>query len=227
VTVLVATPVGLLLEATGITLSRPVSSLILIVLQVAVYVGLVRLLVVGTGALTWSEMGLVRPAAQAATDAVWGALFAGPVIAVTTVLVLLLVNLVGQVPDSPLPPAGTAGGLLLNLATGAVLAPVGEEILFRGFATTAWARTMNPWPAIIRSGMVFALAHVIAVQADSFGDALAIGLVGFASRVPIGIVLGFLLLRRRSLWAPIGLHAAFNGLIIVLGELAVPGTPAG
>jgi hypothetical protein len=226
VTFLAAAVVGLILEASGLTLARPLASLLLVAIQVAVYVGLVRLLVVGTGALSWREMGFVGSLPRASTDAAWGAVLAGPVIAVTTVVAVLLVSIVNRSPESPLPPTGQPIGLALNLLTGAVLAPVGEEILFRGFATTAWARTMSAGSAILRSSIVFAIAHVIAVQGQTFGEAFAIGLVGFGTRLPIALALGYLFLRRGSIWAPIGLHAAFNGAILVLSELA-PRLPAG
>jgi hypothetical protein len=226
VTFLAAAVVGQFLESFGVTLARPLASLLLVALQVAVYVGLVRLLVVGTGALSWREMGFVGSWQRASSDAAWGAVLAGPVIAVTTVLAVLLVSIVNRSPESPLPPTGQPIGLALNLLTGAVLAPLGEEILFRGFATTAWARTMSAGSAVLRSSIVFAIAHVIAVRGTSLDEALAIALVGFGTRLPIAIALGFLFLRRGSIWAPIGLHAAFNGVILVLAELA-PRLPAG
>ena len=52
----------------------------------------------------------------------------------------MLVSAFGVTPDSPLPPASDPAGLVLNLIAGAVLAPIGEELFFRGFATTAWVR---------------------------------------------------------------------------------------
>ncbi len=44
--------------------------------------------------------------------------------------------------------------------------------------------------------------------------------VGFATRIPVALALGWLFLRRGSIWAPLGLHAAFNGVLLVLGEVA-------
>ena len=34
--------------------------------------------------------------------------------------------------------------------------------------------------------------------------------VGFATRIPVALALGWLFLRRGSIWASFGLHAAFN-----------------
>ena len=41
------------------------------------------------------------------------------------------------------------------------------------------------------------------------------------TRLPVAFALGWLFLRRGSIWAPLGLHMAFNGVLLVLGELAV------
>ena len=45
--------------------------------------------------------------------------------------------------------------------------------------------------------------------------------VGFIGRLPVALVLGWLFVRRGSLWAPIGLHAAFNGILLVAAEAAL------
>jgi membrane protease YdiL (CAAX protease family) len=39
-------------------------------------------------------------------------------------------------------------------------------------------------------------------------------------RVPVAFALGWLFVRTGSIWGPIGLHAGFNGILIVLAELA-------
>ena len=40
----------------------------------------------------------------------------------------------------------------INLVAAAVLAPVWEEVFFRGFATTAWERTAGARAAIAKGG---------------------------------------------------------------------------
>jgi membrane protease YdiL (CAAX protease family) len=47
--------------------------------------------------------------------------------------------------------------------------------------------------------------------------------VGAGVRLPVALVLGWLYLRYRSIWAPIGLHAAFNAFILAVAELANQG----
>jgi membrane protease YdiL (CAAX protease family) len=51
--------------------------------------------------------------------------------------------------------------------------------------------------------------------------------VAFLARVPVALALGWLFDMRRSIWASIGLHAAFNGILLVLAEVAIrSGAPA-
>ncbi|HEY6058014.1 MAG TPA: type II CAAX endopeptidase family protein [Candidatus Limnocylindrales bacterium] len=219
-TIVLVLVVGTPAVALGLDVDSPLSSLLSVSLTALAYVTLVRLVVVGPGALDWRAMGLARPRAAALEDIALGALLALPLIVVTLVLTTALVALVGKVPDSPLPQARTGVDLAVNLLAAAVVAPVGEEIFFRGFATTAWLRTMGPERAILRGAVFFAVVHILTVGGSSFGDAAGRALVAFVGRLPYAFALGWLFVRRRSLYASIGFHAAFNGLLIVLGELA-------
>ena len=215
--VVVATP----LEVLGVKLERPALSLLGVCIQAAVVILILRLLVVGPGALSWSDMGLRTGLPAALRDLAWGATLALPVIFVTVVVIGALVTVFGNAPEGPLPPAGTPAGLALNLLAGAVVAPFYEEMLFRGFATTAWARVVAPATAILRTSVLFAFAHVLTQGGETFSQALAMAIVGAGARLPVALVLGWVFVRRRSLWASIGLHAAFNGILLVIAEVAL------
>lgn len=216
---LLAIIVGAPLAVAGIDASRPVADLLLVTIQNGVVIGLVAMLVVGTGALSWREVGF--RATGIAADIGWGAVLAGPVILVSLLVTALLVGLLGAAPEGPLPPTGQASGLFLHLVAGAIVAPLGEEVLFRGVATTAWVRTAGARAGILRAALFFALVHVIGITASSFEQGLALAVVGFGSRLPVALVLGWVFVRRGSIWAPLGLHAAFNATLIVLSELAL------
>ncbi|MEX1171064.1 MAG: type II CAAX endopeptidase family protein [Chloroflexota bacterium] len=221
--IILGVPMALL----GIAVDGPVGRLASVVAQALVYVALIRLLVVDTGALTWAQMGIRRPDAAALGDLVGGALLALPVILLTIPVAAVLGAIFPVEPVSPLPPAGETVGFLLNLAAGAVVAPIGEEILFRGFATTAWARDLGASRALIRGALFFAVVHVLTIGGGSAPEAIALAIIGFASRVPVALTLGWLFLRGwrwvrpGSIWGPIGLHAAFNGTLLVLAEAAL------
>jgi membrane protease YdiL (CAAX protease family) len=212
--------VSLPLTALGIKVDSPIGSLLSITVQALVYVGLIRLLVVDTGALSWAAMGVVRPDRRAISELVVGAGWALPVIVATIPVSILLTQFFTVEPASPLPPTGEPIGFVIQLAAGALIAPIGEELLFRGFATTAWVRALGERRGILRAALIFALAHVITVSGNTAQEAAGLVIVGFATRVPVALALGWLFVRRGSIWAPLGLHMAFNGILLVIGELA-------
>ncbi|GHO45616.1 type II CAAX endopeptidase family protein [Ktedonospora formicarum] len=92
-----------------------------------------------------------------------------------------------------------------TLLAGVLTAPLCEEIFFRGMLLGGLRRSMPDAPAVIISAFVFALAH------------FDIG--SFAVLLVIGLILGYLRCRTRSIWPSIGLHLLNNGyssLLIVL-----------
>jgi membrane protease YdiL (CAAX protease family) len=202
------------LTALGLDALSPAATTLSLLITAAVYVGVVQLLVVGPGALTWSEMGLRVPVPRAASDLLIGAVLALPVLVVTLILGAVLGRFLEPAP-SPLPDSGDALGLLANLLSAAVIAPISEELFFRGFATSAWARTLGARAAIIRGAVFFALAHVVAQLDPSFATGAQRALFSFVALLPVGATLGWLFLARRSLYASIGLHAAFNAIQVI------------
>jgi uncharacterized protein len=214
--VIVAIP----LVALGVQVDGPVGQLASVLVQTIVYVGLIRLLVVDTGALSWVEMGLTRPNGRTLGEMAGGALWALPVIIATIPISIVLVQIFNVTPTSPLPPTGETAGFVLQFIAGAIIAPFGEELLFRGLATTAWVRALGRNQGLVRGALIFALAHVITISGGTASEAFGLAVVGFATRIPIALALGWLFLRRGSLWAPIGLHMAFNGILLIVGEAA-------
>jgi uncharacterized protein len=88
----------------------------------------------------------------------------------------------------------------------AVLAPIFEETLFRGFLLTSLSRYLPPWAAIACSGGLFAFAHLTG------SDLLPLSL--------LGMVLGYVYLRTGNLLTSILLHSLWNsgsflGLLIL------------
>lgn len=215
--------VGAPLLALGVQLPGPVVDVVSVALRAVVFAAVVHVTVVDPGALDLRSVGLGIRGVRAIRELLAGAVWAGPVILVSAVLAAILVPLAGATPPSPLPPTGSGVGLLLHLVAGAVIAPVAEELVFRGVAVNAWARMAGPTAAIVRSSILFAFAHVLFIRSDSFGEAAALVLVAAAARLPVAVALAWVYLRRGTLWAPIGLHATFNAVLIVLGEAAAAG----
>ena len=212
---------GIPMTLVGIAVDGPLGRLASVIVQALVYVAIIRLLVVDTAALTWAAMGLRRPDRRALGEFLGGALWAAPVILITIPVAAILGTIFPVTPVSPLPPAGETVGFALNLLAGAVVAPIGEELLFRGFATTAWARDLGSRRALVRGALFFAIVHVLTISGTSAGEAAGLAIIGFASRIPVALALGWLFLRRGSIWAPLGLHATFNAILLVIGEAAL------
>ena len=224
VTLFVAGILGIVLDWLGVRLDKPIGDLLSVALQAAVFLGVVRLMVVGTGAVGWSDMGLRASIRTATSGLVTGAAFALPVVFLTGIVAYALVQIVGQTPPSPLPPTGTAAGLGLHLVAGAGIAPFAEEVVFRGAALTAWLRTVGPTQAVIRSALLFAAAHALGITGQSFGQAAGLAVVASVARLPVALALGWIYVRTGTIWSSIGLHAAFNAILIAVSEsgLAAP-----
>lgn len=91
-----------------------------------------------------------------------------------------------------------------------IVAPVMEEVLFRGLLLQRWALRWGTMTGVILSSALFAMAHVEVLGHFAFGVAMAA-----------------LYLRTRSLWVPISAHALNNFIVSVLtlpGKLS-PGKP--
>ncbi len=100
---------------------------------------------------------------------------------------------------------GSTLQMALVLFSVAVLIPIVEEILFRGFLQSYFRKRMNSACSVLLSALCFALFHFSSSQAWS-------NVVILSSLFVLGLFLGWLYERQRSLWAPIGLHVAFNAL---------------
>lgn len=96
----------------------------------------------------------------------------------------------------------TPSGVLFMLAGAGILAPLGEEMVFRGLLYP-WLKGRFGVPAaIIASGVLFGLFHVhpdLAVRA-----------------MALGIALGFIRERAGSLWPCVAAHAVNNSLAVLV-----------
>ena len=186
----------------------------------------IAITVVGTGAARWREIAgehhILSPSLPTADrrggalgDVAWGLALTVPIVVSAALFSALLIQSTGAVPESPLPPSGDSRALLINLLSAVIVAPVGEEILYRGVIAQAWGRQSGARRAIVFSAIVFAFAHTLNIGGESIGGALVVAGVAFAIRLPLGIALGWLWVRRRSLLATIVLHAAYNAVLVL------------
>jgi uncharacterized protein len=94
--------------------------------------------------------------------------------------------------------------ILVALAV-VVLAPIAEEVFFRGIVFNAWLREGGRRWAYVGSAALFALVHL------SFVTLLPIFLLGLA--------LAWVYDRTRNLLAPIVMHATVNGISVLIALL--------
>jgi len=98
---------------------------------------------------------------------------------------------------------------VLNLVIGGflivIVAPISEELFFRGFMFAGLRSSMPIWPAAVISAIVWGSLHLTG------------GNVGVAVQIAIfGVVLAWLYERSGTLWAPVVAHAINNTIAFVL-----------
>ena len=216
--------VGLPFAVLGLGADSPVATVLSVSLTCLTWLTLIGLTVVGPGALRWREIGVGladAPLGRVAGDLLVGAAAAFPVLLATIIVTSVVVGILGVTPPPPITIPADRAGLALSLLAAAVIAPISEEIFWRGFATTAWLRSRGPTAAIVLGGLAFAFVHVLPLTGSSFDPAMRAALVGFLVRVPVALALGWIFVRRRSLPASIGLHATFNGILVLVAALSI------
>ncbi len=132
-----------------------------------------------------------------------------PAWVIASLLAELVSDLLGRAGIQPQPEVaqqvlGTANPGVAVLAT-VIVAPIAEEVFFRGVALNAWTREYGARRAIVGSAVLFALIH---------GSLIAV--------LPIfglGVALAAVYRRTGNLASSIALHATFNGISVALALL--------
>ena len=98
-------------------------------------------------------------------------------------------------------PGGT-GDLLRMLLIISIAPGVIEEVIFRGILFRWLEQFAGSWFALAATSALFGVAHIYNPGATWFSS--------FAIAIEAGVLLGGAYMLTRSLWVPIGLHAAWN-----------------
>lgn len=207
-----------------VDIDRPVGFLAGLAAVAGTYLVVIWLFVVRGGALRWVDMGWPAPRTpwrRLARDAGAAMLVMLPVTFGVLLWGGLLVALLGVSAPDTLPQANDSIEALAVVIAAAIVAPIGEEAFFRGFALTAWWHDLGARSALIRSALFFGIVHILNVQAEpgQAGQGIAQALLEFLVIVPLGFVLGWLFLRRGMAGAIAG-HVTYNGILLVLVALA-------
>jgi hypothetical protein len=182
------------------------------VYQYSAFAGGMVVYVIWLGAVLWIASGrwdllaLRRPASirRAAGLAV---------AAVAAIYVLEAIVSVIPLPESPGKEQGLApthwepahaGAFAANVVLFAVVAPIVEELTFRGLGQSLLA-FLGQWPSILLVGLAFGLAHGLV-------EALLV-------LVPFGIALAWVRSRADSVYPGMVVHALFNGVALAAAVL--------
>lgn len=76
-----------------------------------------------------------------------------------------------------------------------------EELLFRGFLMSALKTTRNKWVIALLSSFIFGISHIANPSVTPFA---------LINITLIGVLIAYLFIKTGRLWAPIGIHFAWN-----------------
>ena len=161
------------------------------VINIALVLAVYKLAIVRLGERPQDDLR----AAGALRNLVIGLLIGAVLISVVVGVAALLdiYNIVGE--------GGTSQVLRLLIVT-AIVPGILEEIFFRGILFRWLEEWAGSWAALIVTSALFGGAHILNPNATWFSS--------FAIAVEAGLLLGGAYMLTRSLWMPIGLHAAWN-----------------
>jgi membrane protease YdiL (CAAX protease family) len=160
------------------------------------------------GKLSFERVGLNFPRISLGIAAV-GILLALSFIPIRAVLGLLAQQLAGGTSGLQFRTNVITGGsfswpfALTSIIGAGILAPIAEELYFRGLLHTWFQAHMSFWPRVLISSLLFSLGHI-----DTFGVVV--------SSFVMGIVIAVAFERSRTLWLPIAIHVTTNLFAVIL-----------
>ncbi len=193
----------------GLMRSMVLMVVLSIALQSVVMVAVVYLIAVRWRGVSWSALGIRAPPRQWWIRAIALAVLALFLVAGVNVLVALVV---GELPLNPqikmIAPAGFSWfGLVSVLFMAGVVAPLAEELVFRG-VLYRWMRIHWGLPTgVIVSALCFGALHGIPWLIPAL--------------TAVGVLLALIYERSGSLWPAVLTHGAFNAINTVLIYMAL------
>lgn len=178
--------------------------LVAFLLQSAIILTALLLVIVLRRGLSLQSLGLVRTEQKWVLRGILLAIAAIPAVAVVNIVVS---NLRGAPLENPQiellnPGSLSAGPVLLTLFAAGLVAPVVEEVVFRGFFYS-WLRTRFGLPlSMAVSAGLFSLLHGIAILIPAL--------------FVVGLMLAWIYEKSGSLWPAIVMHSTFNTIMLGL-----------
>jgi hypothetical protein len=184
-----------------------ITGLVLTIIMDFVFIGLAAGLSLGRYKLGWDALGLRR----FDSELWWLPLGAAAGAYVSIIIYSLVLTSIGA--DAAAPKQEDLDELfesravlpLAGIAT-VLMAPLAEEVFFRGFIFGGLIRPLGLFGAMAVSGFVFAIFHVTSVE--TLGVILPFGL--------IGMLFAWLYYRTGSLWPSVAAHLIFNSVSFII-----------
>jgi membrane protease YdiL (CAAX protease family) len=137
--------------------------------------------------------------------------------ALVVLLVLLLTAAGLQPPTQPAEEALAIVNPLVVVLAVVIVAPIAEEVFYRGVAYAAWMRERGRTFALVASSLLFAVSHLALPDATLAG--FAAGVVLLIPFFGLGLGLGLVYQMTGSLLAVIVMHATINGISVGIAML--------
>ena len=113
--------------------------------------------------------------------------------------------------------SGTIISLCLTIVLAVVVAPVTEEIIFRGLMQGTLSRLYRSrWLGIVVTAAIFAALHLTIKEEVAAGECSLAMLETIPPLFFLGLVLGYAYEKSQSLYRPICIHVGFNALSVVM-----------
>lgn len=112
---------------------------------------------------------------------------------------------------------GDSSGLLAALIGPTIFAAVSEELIFRGIMFRWLEEFGGSWMALLLTSAFFGASHLANPNATP--------IAAVAIAIEAGIMLGAAYMLTRSLWLPMGIHAAWNFAQGEIYDIPVSGNP--
>ena len=193
-----------------------VFSLAAILFQTLVLLVTLRALILRRYGMSWADLGLVPCSSSWALRACLLALGLLPAVAAINASVPKLLDIPFENPQIlALAPAGFSWPALIGMIVmGGIMAPIAEEIAFRGLFFGWLRQRMGFGAAAIVSALAFAVLHGV--------------LILIPALTAVGLALAWIAERSGSIWPAIVTHAVFNSFMIAIlyAALAAPGQTA-
>lgn len=201
-----AVALGFYLDGLVPEIGQPANDAAYMAINILLLLGVYKLAIARLGERPHDDLPLKGALANLGTGVLSGAMLYVAVVLVAAMLGVY--QLVGP---------GDSSGLVRQSITNGIIPGFMEELLFRGILLRWLEDFAGSWIALLITSFLFGLAHILNPGATVFST--------FAIAIE-SLLLGGAYLLTRSLWMPIGLHAAWNITQGAIFGIAVSGNSA-